>query len=62
MTEQIPQIVTFSLLIKEVQQVIFNIIDPNLASGDDQVSYDWVVDNLNSGQVNQLIEFIGSDG
>ena len=62
MTEQIPQIVTFSLHIEDVQKVLLDIIDPNLDSGDGQVSYDWVVDNLNSGQVNQLIELIGSGG
>lgn len=62
MTEQIPQIVTFSLHIKEVQKVLLDIIDPNLASEDGQVSYDWVVDNLNSSQVNQLIELMGSGG
>lgn len=62
MTEQIPQIVTFSLHIEEVQKVLLDIIDPNLASEDGQVSYDWVVGNLNSSQVNQLIELMGSGG
>ena len=59
MTEQISQIVTFSSYAEAVQKVLLNVIDPNLASEDGQVSYDWVVENLNSGQVNQLIELIG---
>lgn len=59
MTEQISQIVTFSSYAEAVQKVLLDIIDPNLASEDGQVSYDWVVENLNSSQVNQLIELIG---
>jgi len=59
MTEQISQIVTFSSYAEAVQKVLLNVIDPNLASEDGQVSYDWVVENLNSSQVNQLIELIG---
>jgi len=62
MTEQISQIVTFSLHIEDVQKVLLDIIDPNLAPKDGQVSYDWVVDNLNSSQVNQLIELMGGGG
>lgn len=60
MTDQISQIVKFSLHAEAVQKVLLDRIDPNLASEDGQVSYDWVLDNLNSNQTNQLIELIGS--
>tara|TARA_R110000822_G_scaffold75807_8_gene182403 strand:+ start:754 stop:942 length:189 start_codon:yes stop_codon:yes gene_type:complete len=62
MTDQISQIVTFSSYAEAVQKVLLDIIDPNLASEDGQVSYDWVVGNLNSSQVNQLIELMGGGG
>tara|TARA_R100000541_G_scaffold53038_1_gene60900 strand:+ start:1008 stop:1196 length:189 start_codon:yes stop_codon:yes gene_type:complete len=62
MTDQISQIVTFSSYAEAVQKVLLDIIDPNLASGDGQVSYDWVVGNLNSGQVNQLIKLMAGGG
>ena len=62
MTDQISQIVTFSSYAEAMQKVLLDIIDPNLASGDGQVSYDWVVGNLNSGQVNQLIKLMAGGG
>lgn len=60
MTEQIPQIVTYASYTEAVQKSLLDMIDQWLYPVDGgPVSYDWVVGNLNSSQVNQLIELMG---
>ena len=58
MTEQIPQVVSFLDHTASEQSVLFSLIDINLPQAIDPVSYDWVIENLTSEQIDQIIQLV----
>jgi hypothetical protein len=61
MSEQIPQVVSFLDHTASEQSVLFSLIGQNLPPSDNPVSYDWVIENLTSEQIDQIIQLVDTE-